>query len=55
MITFFKDDRYPPLGTYNVLVMQTMCLTPCDQVFVLVGQQYQKTTNINNSVTGAVK
>ena len=44
--SFFNDDRYLPLGTYNVLVIQTMCLTPCDQVFV-VGQQNQKTTNLN--------
>ena len=54
---FFNDDRYLTPGTFNVLVIQTVCLTPCDQVFVLVGQQYQKTKNLNpnNSVTGAVK
>ena len=25
---FFNDDRYLPLGTFNVLILQTVCLTP---------------------------
>ena len=25
---FLIDDRYLPLGTFNVLIIQTVCLTP---------------------------
>ena len=29
--SFFKDDRYLPLGTFNVLIIQCVLLL-CDQV-----------------------
>ena len=57
--SFFQDDRYPPLGTFNVLIIQTVkrcVLLLCDQVCFGGATIFKKKTYIlNTSETGAVK
>ena len=54
---FFNDGRYLPVGTFNVLIKQTVCLTPLWSGLFWWGNNIKKqqTKILNNSVTGEVK